>query len=216
VTPVTPRGARVSAEVLGSREGSYDAGMRARGLGIVLAVLLVSAPPAAAQRAPRIAQTTTLDVIGPRSTASVRAWLARSSASLADCRAMSDVPVDLSLAIGADGALVERTVRGDQSDPVVARAGACVIEHLAGWRMPGRGASVTTVAWSLTLVGTGPVCQCFSWIHGGDFGMSCATTRADCEREIRETGREHTECRALRRERCDDHATIDGATMTHR
>lgn len=194
---------------------AYDGGMRARALGIVAAVLWFAAVPGAAQRAARVAQTTTLDVIGPRTTASVRAWLARSSAPLAECRAMPDVPVDLSLAIGPDGALVDRTVRGDPSDPVVARVGACVIEHLAGWRMPGRAGSVTTVAWSFTLVGTGPVCQCFSWVHGDDFGMSCATTRAECEREIRETGREHTECRALRRERCDDQATIDGAAMTH-
>lgn len=182
---------------------------------MVLAVLLSAVCPGAAQRAPRIALTTTLDVIGPRSTASVRAWLARSSASLADCRAMPDVPIALALAIGPDGTLLERRLRDGQTDPVTVRVATCVIEHLAQWRMPRRATSVTTVTWSLTLLGTGPVCQCFSWVHGDDFGMSCEPSRAACEAEIRELGRDHTECRAVRRERCDDHATIDGAAMTH-
>lgn len=66
-----------------------------------------------------------------------------------------------------------------------------------------------------TDAGTSVRCMCFDWIHGPDFGTSCEPTRRACEREAAAMGRDHTECRAMRRARCDDEATVDGQRMTH-
>ncbi|MBN8612453.1 MAG: hypothetical protein J0L92_17805 [Deltaproteobacteria bacterium] len=56
-------------------------------------------------------------------------------------------------------------------------------------------------------------CHCFGWVHGGDHGTSCSTTRAGCEAEARESSRDHTPCQEARRPRCYDDAFIGGAHM---
>lgn len=179
-----------------------------------LAIALIAAPVAHAQRGP-VARTVTLDVIGPRSTASVRAWLGRSLRSLAACRGETEALAVVALAIGPDGTLVSVEPREDPGAD--ATATGCVVAQVRGWRMPGRARSVTTVSWSLRLAPAPPPptveCHCFGWVHGPDHGTSCSTTRAGCAAEARGSTRDHTECRPARLPRCADHAVIDGVRM---
>jgi hypothetical protein len=180
----------------------------------ILALVLLAVPLAHAQRRPvaPIASTLTLDVIGPRRTASVRSWLRGNVRSLAACRGESDALAVVALAIGPDGTLVSVEPREDPTAD--AAATACVVAAMRGWRMPGRAGSVTTVSWSLRLAPAPTVeCHCFGWVHGPDHGTSCSTTRARCEAEARESTRDHTECRQARLPRCSDHAVIDGVRM---
>lgn len=172
------------------------------------------ASSASARRARPAISTRSLDVIGPRSTASVRVWLSRSARLLEPCRERLEATVSLTFAIGPDGSLLEvRAREGEGLDP---QASACVQPLVAGWRVPTRAASFTTVVWTLALAPlTERACFCFDWIHGSDFGISCEPTQAACEREQAALGRDHTECRPARRVRCDDEATIGGHRMRH-
>ncbi len=209
-----------------SRAPSFDRAaasapsMRARspiapslGTAILFALLACGASPALAQRgASRAVTTRSLDVIGPRSASSVRAWLGRNARTLDACRGAA-ASVSLTFAVAPDGGLVEvRAREGEDLDPA---ASACVRGLVLGWRMPGRASSVTTVVWTLALAELRASCFCFHWIHGGDFGISCEPARAACEREIETIGREHTDCEPMTRPRCDDEATIDGRRMRH-
>jgi hypothetical protein len=88
---------------------------------LVLAVLALAASDASsalARRArPPAITTRTLDVIGPRSTASVRAWLGRSAHSLEACRGAA-ATVSLTFAIAPDGSLLDLRAReGEGLDP---------------------------------------------------------------------------------------------------
>lgn len=183
---------------------------------LVLAVLAFAASDASralARRArPPAITTRSLDVIGPRSASSVRAWLGRSARSLEACRGAA-ATVSLTFAVAPDGVLLDLRAReGHGLDPA---ASTCVRELVATWRMPGRATSVTTVVWTLALAELATSCFCFHWIHGPDFGVSCEPTRAACEQEIETNGREHTACEPVTRPRCDDEATIGGQRMRH-
>lgn len=185
-------------------------------LASLIALSLLLAAPARAQRAaPTIARTVTLDVIGPRTSARVRAWLAQSARSLEACRGEEEALVVVALAIGPDGSLVSVEPREDPGSD--AEATSCVVAAMRGWRMPGRARSVTTASWALRLAAVPPPpgvqCHCFGWVHGDDHGHSCSTTLAGCEAEAEASMRDHTECRPATLPRCSDEAIIDGHRM---
>ncbi len=183
----------------------------------LVAILVITALPAQAQRqdASSIGRTVTLDVIGPRTTAQVRSWLARSLRSLGACRGDEEALVVLAAAIGPDGSLISIEPRQDPAANDAATS--CVITAMRGWRMPGRARSVTTVSWALRLAPRPPPpsvqCYCFDWVHLDDFGNSCSSTRAGCEAEAEASMRDHTECRSAMLPRCSDEAIIDGHRM---
>jgi hypothetical protein len=185
----------------------------------VLALTVGVSAGAQRRRELHVAELRTVDVIGPRSTASVRAWLARSLPSLAPCQGDVEALVALALAIAPDGRLIRVEPRRDPGADEDATA--CVVGVVRTWRMTRAAPSVTTVSLALALapVEAGPDrpapleearCFCFGWVHGDDHGTSCSTTRAACEAEATELGREHTPCRSSRRPACDDDAFIDG------
>ncbi len=174
---------------------------------LALFAALSLASPAAAQA--HGVTTTTLDVVGPRSTRAVRSTLRAHGGDLERCRGEADALVRVSFAIAPDGSVLSPT---GEEDPDLDRfATECATSALAGLRFPGRATGTTTVSWSFRLVAR-PLrrCFCFDWIHGPDHGHTCEPTRARCEAEHASFARERTACRASEEPSCEHDAWIGG------
>lgn len=194
----------------------------ARSLALAVAVLIAACclPAHAQRRARSFVTALALDVIGPRSTASVRAALRTHDGDLAACRSNDDALVRISLAIAPDGSILSAT---SDEDPDLDRdATDCVLRAATAWRFRGGATSVTTVSWSFRLHGAsadataaGRTCWCFHWVHGGDHGRDCTTTRAACDqgRHQRGASGDYTECESVVQPTCEREGYVDGQHM---
>lgn len=158
--------------------------MLARGIALALAMVLGVALPAAAQTPRRLRPTPlTLDVVGPRTRASVRTALRAHEGDLDECRPSEGAAlVWVMLEIAPDGSVVSAT--SNEDDEVDRETTECVMRVAATWRFSARsGDGVTSVAWSFRLPPPiGMTCWCHRWVHGPAFGQTCTTTERSCER----------------------------------
>lgn len=178
-------------------------------LAAACSLVLWLAAPALAQSRSRSIVTLSLDVIGPRTTVSVRSSLRAHEADFDRCRGDAEGLVRVAFSIAPDGAALAPT---SDEDPSLDRAATeCVLGVMASVHFAHVATSTTSVAWAFRLRArqTRP-CWCFDWVHGPDHGHTCEPTRARCETEHRTFSRERTECRASQEPSCEHDGWIDG------
>ena len=184
-------------------------------LATVGACVLLLAAPAETQGRTTVT-TLLLDVIGPRTTASVRAALGARRGELEACRREEDALVRVAFTIAPDGTIAMPTAVADPD--LDSAATDCVVRLMPAWRFPGAQESATAVSWSFRLRGGTPqrrACWCFDWVHGADHGRACMTTRALCEAGIAHRGNsgDTTRCRSSREFACVSEGFVSGVHL---